>query len=229
MRSNVVALSLLLASLAPAAAQAQVGVDVRVGLPGVSIGLDVPAYPELVQVPGYPVYYDPRASANYFYFDGQYWVFSDDRWYASDWYNGPWQFVAPEYVPAFVLRVPVRYYRRPPAYFRGWRADDSPRWGHHWGHEWERHRAGWDRWDRRASYRPAPLPVYQRQYAGDRYPRAPEQQRALHAEHGFDRPRGGDSRGHGEAEHDRGRGHGEERGGERGRDDHDRDEHHDRH
>ena len=29
--------------------------------------------------------------------------------------------VAPQAVPLFVLRIPVRYYRNPPTYFRGWR------------------------------------------------------------------------------------------------------------
>lgn len=67
---------------------------------------------ELVQVPNYPVYYAPRQRTNYFFYDGMYWVYHDD-----DWYNGPWWRTAPEYVPEYVLRVPVRDYRRPPAYF----------------------------------------------------------------------------------------------------------------
>lgn len=33
-----------------------------------------PAYPDLVQVPGYPVYYAPRVNENLFFYDGQYWV-----------------------------------------------------------------------------------------------------------------------------------------------------------
>jgi hypothetical protein len=78
--------------------------------------------------------------------------------------------------------VPVRYYRRPPPYFRGWHADAPPRWGEHWGRDWEARRAGWDRWDRRSAPRPAPLPVYQRAYRGDQYPRAPEQQHEIHAQ-----------------------------------------------
>jgi hypothetical protein len=92
-------------------------------------------------------------------------------------------------VPLFVLRIPVRYYRQPPVYFRGWQADAPPRWGDHWGQGWEAHRAGWDRWDREAVPPPAPLPVYQRQYAGARYPRAPEQQQAIRAESYHYQPR----------------------------------------
>jgi hypothetical protein len=177
MRYLLVASALLLGSVTSAHAQ----VSVSIGIPAAEIGVEVGAYPELVRVPGYPVYYAPRASANYFFYDGAYWVYAGDNWYASSWYNGPWQLVAPEAVPLYVLRVPVRYYRRPPPYFRGWRAEAPPRWGDHWGRDWERHREGWDRWDRRAVPRAAPLPVYQRGYGGDRYP-APEHQHAIRSE-----------------------------------------------
>jgi hypothetical protein len=178
MRYLLVALSMLLWPLAPA--QAQIGINIE--LPGINIGINVPAYPQLVRVPGYPVYYDPRANSNYFFYDGLYWVYQSDYWYASSWYNGPWELVQPEDVPLYLLRVPVRYYRHPPAYFHGWRADAPPRWGEHWGNDWEKRRAGWDQWDRHSVPAPAPLPTYQRQYSGDRYPRAPEQQVTIRAQ-----------------------------------------------
>ncbi|MFT3931393.1 MAG: hypothetical protein QM709_13965 [Spongiibacteraceae bacterium] len=139
------------------------------------VSININLFPELVPVPGYPVYYAPRMSANYFFYDGMYWVYEDDDWYVSDWYNGPWEYVDPIYVPVYVLRIPVRYYRRPPVYFREWRADAPPRWGYHWGREWESRRSGWDHWDRARVPSIAPLPVYQRQYSGDRYPRVEEQ------------------------------------------------------
>jgi hypothetical protein len=136
-------------------------------------------FPELVRVPDYPVYYAPQMDANYFFYDGVYWVYQNDNWYASSWYNGPWGLVYPEEVPVFVLRIPVRYYRQPPAYFRGWRPDAPPRWGDHWGRDWEQRRSGWDRWYRGAVPAPAPLPDYQRHYSGDRYPRQVQQQQTL--------------------------------------------------
>jgi hypothetical protein len=166
-RSVFVLLGMLLLS-APSVAE----VSVR-------IGINLPVYPELIPVPGYPVYYAPRLDANYFFYDGLYWVYQDDYWYTSSWYDGPWEFVEPEFVPVFILRIPVRYYRRPPVYFRGWRSDAPPRWGDHWGRDWEQHRSGWDRWDRHTTYAPAPLPVYQRQYSKDRYPRQLQQQQEL--------------------------------------------------
>jgi hypothetical protein len=156
----------------PAAAQVSIGI----GLPGVSIGINLPSFPELVVVPDYPVYYAPRGDVNLFFYDGMYWAYERDNWYASSWYNGPWGLVGPEVVPVFVLRIPVRYYRHPPVAWAGWRSDAPPRWGERWGHDWEQRRSGWDRWDRRARHAPAPLPVYQRQYSGDRYPGVEQQQ-----------------------------------------------------
>jgi len=174
MRTSVI-LALALSGMGyQAVAQISVGVD----LPGVSIGVGAGGYPDMTEVPGYPVYYAPQLGYNLFFYDGLYWVYAGDGWYSSTWYNGPWDSVAPQYVPLFVLRVPVRYYREPPAYFRGWSRDESPHWGEHWGQDWERQRSGWDQWDRRSAPRAAPLPAYQRQYTGSRYPDA-QQQRSL--------------------------------------------------
>lgn len=184
MRRAFVVLCLLGYWMSAAIAQVSVGI----GLPGVNIGINLPVYPELVRIPGYPVYYAPQASLNYFFYDGLYWVYQDDNWYASSWYNGPWGLVDPAVVPLFVLRVPVRYYERPPVYFRGWRADAPPRWGEHWGGSWEQHRRGWDNWNRSSVPAPAPLPVYQKQYSGDRYPRG-EQQQALQLQNYHYQPR----------------------------------------
>ncbi len=172
MRYLAIAFWMLLASITAAEAQVTVGI----GVPGLSIGINFPVYPQLVPVPGYPVYYAPQANSNYFFYDGMYWVYQQDNWYASSWYNGPWQLVMPEVVPLYVLRVPVRYYRRPPAYFHGWRSDAPPRWGDHWGNSWQQQHEGWDRWDRHAVPAPAPLPTYQRQYSGSHYPQLQQQQ-----------------------------------------------------
>jgi len=171
MRQALIALSVFLCSLNPAFAQ----LSINFGTPGLSIGINLPVYPRLQRIPGYPVYYAPGVSSNYFFYDGLYWVFQEDNWYASSWYNGPWGLVDPQDVPLYVLRVPVRYYRHAPSYFYGWRAEDPPRWGEHWGPSWEQRHGGWDRWDRRSAPAPAPLPTYQRQYSGSRYPQASQQ------------------------------------------------------
>jgi len=181
MRRRLLSIALPLLFCAATAAEAQVSFGIET--PGVSIGINLPVYPTLVRVPDYPVYYDPQVNANYFFYDGLFWVFSGDTWYQSVWYDGPWEAVPPAYVPVYLLRIPVRYYREPPVFFRGWSADAPPRWGEHWGHDWESRHAGWDRWNRNAAPAPAPLPVYQRDYSGDRYPRAPRQQQALRTQH----------------------------------------------
>lgn len=170
--AGMVAILLGLTLSAPAA----IGqISLSINAPGVSIGINVPSYPQLIRVPGYPVYYAPRLQSNYFFYDGMYWVYLDDNWYASSWYNGPWALVTPVAVPLYVLRIPVRYYRSPPTYFRGWRMDGPPRWGEHWGRDWEQRRRGWDRWNRQSAPAAAPLPIYQRQYRGERYPDAARQ------------------------------------------------------
>jgi len=164
MRQLLAALALVLCSITAPLAQVSV-----------NIGINLGAYPQLVRVPGYPVYYAPQVNSNYFFYDGMYWVYAYDNWYTSTWYNGPWEIVPPDFVPLYVLRVPVRYYRRAPVYFRGWRSDAPPRWGDHWGNTWYSNHRGWDTWNRSAVPAPAPLPVYQRQYSGNRYPRADQQ------------------------------------------------------
>ncbi len=183
-RFGLIALFILLCSAKSAPTQVNIGVST----PNVSIGINLPLYPELVPIQGYPVYYAPTVYANYFFYDGMFWVFVDGNWYASYWYNGPWFYVDPYDVPLFVLRVPVRYYRHPPAFFRGWYLNAPPHWGEHWGDRWERHHKGWDRWNRRSVPARAPLPVYQRRYSGDRYPRA-EQQQMLRSRHYRYQPR----------------------------------------
>jgi hypothetical protein len=164
---------LALAGAAPAAAQVSFGFSSG----PVSIGINVPVYPTMVQVPGYPVYYAPGVATNYFFYDGLYWVFTNDGWYESSWYNGPWYPVGPDAVPVYLLRVPVRYYHHPPAYFRGWRGDAAPHWDEHWGRGWAEHHRDWNHWDRGHAPRPAPLPTYQRRYSGAGYPHDERQQR----------------------------------------------------
>jgi hypothetical protein len=90
--------------------------------------------------------------------------------------------VDPIYVPTYVLWVPVGYYRRAPYYFQHWRHDRPPHWGEHWGRDWQnRHNALYSGRNNAMPARAA-LPAYQRQYTRDNYPRAPQQQHAIHVE-----------------------------------------------
>jgi len=147
-----------------------------------NIGVSIGAYPSLVVVPGHPVYYAPGLSLNLFFYDGLYWLYHDDRWYSSHWYNGPWLVVGIDVVPRVILQIPVRYYRNPPHYFRGWRPDAPPRWAERWGHEWEQRRGDWQRPPERDHRDWAPRPDYQRDYSGPRYPQQIERQREISRE-----------------------------------------------
>ena len=178
MRQLILLLSMLLFAALPAVAQ--VGMGVGIGLPSVNIGINLPVFPEFAPVPGYPVYYAPDVEANYFFYEGMYWVYQGDNWYASSWYNGPWAMVSPMVVPVYILQVPVSYYRQPPVYFRAWPRDAPPRWGEHWGQDWQRQRGNWDQRSS-STPAPAPLPTYQRQYSGSKYP-SPEEQRTITAQ-----------------------------------------------
>jgi hypothetical protein len=202
MRYLLLVLSMLL--LPASSARADVDVSVAIAIPGVRIGINVPAYPRLVRVPGYPVYYDPAIRLNLFFYDGLYWVFQSDRWYVSSWYNGPWDLVDPYDVPAYILLVPVRYYRVPPPYFHGWRVDAPPRWDTHWGREWQDRRKDWEHPDRHVAPPPAPLPSYQRKYSGKNYPRELEQQRSIRTERYRYEPREAVTQKHYQREHPQG-------------------------
>lgn len=151
---------------------------VQVAGPGATMRFSVRDYPDLVPVTGLPVYYAPGVQANYFFYDGLYWVYEDDNWYASTWFDGPWSYVRVDVVPVVVLHIPVYYYRRPPRWFAAWHANEPPHWDQHWGAGWEQRHPDWRRLP--PVLPPlAPRPDYQRDYGGHRYP-APDRQRELH-------------------------------------------------
>jgi hypothetical protein len=156
----------------------------------VRIGVDIAAFPRMIAVPGYPVYYAPDVRANYFFYDGLFWVFNvdDGYWYSSSWYNGPWVVVEPDYVPQPILVVPYRYYHVRPAYWGGWAYDRPPRWDVYWGPRWVEHHHDWNHWDRNRRWTAAPLPVFQRDFPRNRYP-APAQQVTIYKERYNYKPR----------------------------------------
>jgi hypothetical protein len=110
----------------PASAQVQV-----------NLGINFSAPPPLVAVPEVQaVQYVPTASANLFFYGGQYWAYANGTWYYSSGYNGPWVLAAPAYVPQPLLIVPVTYYRRPPPEWRGYHPGVPPRWDSNYGRSW---------------------------------------------------------------------------------------------
>ena len=147
----LIALVIALVCGAPSMGQAQVQVHV-------DLGFHLPTPPKLVVVPQVPaVRYVPVATTpgNLFYYDGQYWAFAYQGWYVSGGHNGPWVYVAPEFVPRPVLLVPVQYYHVPPGHWKKWERGHAPHWREDWGPEWadkrqwKRDRNGDDRDDHR--------------------------------------------------------------------------------
>ena len=136
---------------------------------------DVPSYPRLVLISRTASYYAPDLAANYFYYDGTYWVYQGDEWYQGAWYNGPWAKVNPLRVPLSILQIPLLYYNNAPAYFSGGASNAPPRWDVHWGPAWARYRGVWEAPMRGAVAILAPTPDYQGHYEGAQYPDAAQQ------------------------------------------------------
>jgi hypothetical protein len=151
----------------------------------VSIGIQIGQYPTLQRIPGYPVYYAPGLRANYFFYDGLYWVYFDGNWYASPWYDGPWDFVGIDSVPLYVLRVPVRYYGYPPVMFSRWVVDAPPRWDSVWGPNWAHRHRNWEHWNRAHVPPPAPLPRYQERFTRDNYPNDVQRRQLVQQHYGY--------------------------------------------
>jgi hypothetical protein len=106
----------------------------------VNLGIDLPAPPALVPVPGTPVAYAPGVPVNYFFYGGQYYIFMNGAWCVSRGYTGPWVALTAAYVPRPLRAVPVGYYRMPPRAWTAWRREAAPRWERRWGERWAEHR-----------------------------------------------------------------------------------------
>ena len=102
----------------------------------VNIGLQLGSAPPLAAVPESSVMYGPTVNGNFFFYQGEYYVFRKGAWYMAPRHDGPWAAVAPEYVPRPLLAVPVRYYKSPPPEWKAWRAEAAPRWQAEYGRRW---------------------------------------------------------------------------------------------
>ena len=149
LRRMIVSAVVLVAAVAGAAGIAQAQVHVN-------IGINLPTPPPLVAVPDTEVMYAPTVGADYFFYGGQYYVYTNGGWYVSARHNGPWVVVAPEYMPRPILTVPVRYYRHIPGEWRHARREGPPPWAQTWGRRWDeergRHHEGF-REERREEHR----------------------------------------------------------------------------
>ncbi len=146
MKRMVVFAGIVVAALAgPAVMPVPVQAD------SVSIGVNIvsppppppPAYvveapPQLVVVPGTPVYYAPSLNVNFFAYGGRYYTHHKGAWFVATTYSGPWTFIAVERVPQPVFAVPVAYYKVKPGHMK--KGGGPPPWaGHGKGpkHKWK--------------------------------------------------------------------------------------------
>lgn len=135
MRTTTILAAVILAGTltsTPARA-ADVHVGVNIGIPAPVYHFDAP--PELVVVPGVPhVRYAPNVDVNFFAYGERYYTYHDGGWFVAADQYGPWSYVEPRYVPAPVLRVPVRYYHVAPRHYHYGQAR-YPRGKGHWKHD----------------------------------------------------------------------------------------------
>lgn len=103
-----------------------------------SLGINIGAPPQLVVVPGTPVYQAPGVPHNYFFYGGRYYLFHEGAWFLASHYNGPWTVIAVERVPRQILLVPVEHYKIPPGH---WKKGGPPPWAGH-GRE-NKHKKKW--------------------------------------------------------------------------------------
>jgi hypothetical protein len=109
-------------------------VNVNIGVPPVAAVVVAPppvmvARPQVVLVPGTPVFTAPNVEFNVFLFGGKYYSHHNDVWYVTPRPGAKWERVAVATVPVEVRGVPVKYYKVKPKHAKAWKHDDDDR-GH---------------------------------------------------------------------------------------------------
>ena len=166
LRTGLLALGLVIGSVTPATAQVSIGI----GLPGVSIGINLPVYPQLVRGAGLPGLLRAASEFELLLLRRHVLGLPGDNWYASSWYNGPWGLVArrPCRCSSCASRCATTGARRRTSTDGGpTRRRVGASTGATTGSSIEADGTSGIATPRR---RRAPLPTYQRQYSGNRYP-----------------------------------------------------------
>jgi hypothetical protein len=86
-------------------ASAGVNVNINIGPPPIVVSEP----PEVVMVPGSPVFFVPIPDIDVFFYSGYWWSPRGSQWYRARAYNGPWGVVNKRHVPSHVFRVPKDY------------------------------------------------------------------------------------------------------------------------
>jgi hypothetical protein len=86
-------------------APAEVNVNINIGPPPIVVAEP----PEVVMIPGSPVFFVPIPDIDVFFYNGYWWSPRGSHWYRARAYKGPWRVVNQRYIPAPVFRVPKNY------------------------------------------------------------------------------------------------------------------------
>lgn len=129
MRTTVLAvLTAVVLTATAMPARGDVNVGINVGTPAPPPVIVAP--PQLVVVPGTPVYFVPSAAFNVFVFGGKYYSFHNGVWFLASGHKGPWKVIALESVPQPVRGVPISYYKIPPGHAKKMAGQDGGPPGH---------------------------------------------------------------------------------------------------
>ncbi len=124
--TRLVAALAVAVSLLPAAARAQVDVNIRLALPV--------APPLVVVQPGVQVVENYQEEV--FFTNGWYWVRRDDRWWRARTPRATFVYVEPQYVPRAI-------YRLPPGQYRHWRHEQAKAEHREWKEHEKAERKAW--------------------------------------------------------------------------------------
>jgi hypothetical protein len=127
-RITLVAL-LVLTAMMVSGAQADVNVNVNIGLPAVQISEE----PVLAVIPGTYVYFIYGNQHDFFFYGGYWWRLHQNRWYRAGHFNGPWKLRKGRSVPAQLLRLPPN-----------WRQMDVV----HSGFRYQEVKKNWKQWEK---------------------------------------------------------------------------------
>jgi hypothetical protein len=94
-----------------APAFAEMNVNIGIGIPiGPAPVVVYQAAPEVVVIPGSPVYYAPGLNVDVFFYGGYWWAPNGGLWFRANTYNGPWTGIRKP--PVYITNMPRDYRQR---------------------------------------------------------------------------------------------------------------------
>ncbi len=138
-RATFLLIGLMVATVCAVQARPALADSLSIGVQtdSLNLGINIGRPPQVVVVPGTPVYQAPSVPYNYFVYHDHYYLFHEGMWLSAVHYNGPWTVIALERVPQPILTVPVNYYKVPPGHWK--EKHGPPPWAQANGHDKKEH------------------------------------------------------------------------------------------